>query len=82
MALFFQQLLTDEEEVADALLSLSQTPSACEFTADRVIADNTNTNVSSASYSEGLSALFSWYHGNNYRVSDFRVVFIILGVSV
>ncbi|KAK3152005.1 hypothetical protein QOZ80_2BG0153130 [Eleusine coracana subsp. coracana] len=48
-------LLTEEEEVADALLSLSQIPSTCEFTADKVIADSTNRNVSSTSYSEGTT---------------------------
>ncbi|KAK3155868.1 hypothetical protein QOZ80_2AG0099680 [Eleusine coracana subsp. coracana] len=47
--------LTEEEEVADALLSLSQIPSTCEFTADKVIADSTNRNVSSTSYSEGTT---------------------------
>ncbi|TVU33609.1 hypothetical protein EJB05_25434, partial [Eragrostis curvula] len=48
-------LLTEEEEVADALLSLSKTPAICELTTDRTIADSSNINVSSNSYSEGAA---------------------------
>ncbi|OEL15225.1 hypothetical protein BAE44_0023749, partial [Dichanthelium oligosanthes] len=49
-------LFTEEEEViADALLSLSQIPSLSELTADKAMADSSNANVASTSYSEGAT---------------------------
>jgi hypothetical protein len=56
---FCLQLFTEQEEaIADVLLSLSQVPSHSERTANKAIADSSNTNVASTSYSKGLSALF------------------------
>uniref|UniRef100_A0A0A9G3Z5 Uncharacterized protein n=1 Tax=Arundo donax TaxID=35708 RepID=A0A0A9G3Z5_ARUDO len=49
-------LFTEEEEViADALLSLSQTPSIYELSNDKAIADSSNIDVASTSYSEGAT---------------------------
>ena len=58
---FCLQLFTEQEEaIADVLLSLSQVPFHSELTADKAIADSSNTNVASTSYSKGLSALLSF----------------------
>ncbi|CAD6252108.1 unnamed protein product [Miscanthus lutarioriparius] len=47
-------LFTEQEEaIADVLLSLSQVPFHSELTADKAIADSSNTNVASTSYSKG-----------------------------
>lgn len=55
---FCLQLFTEQEEaIADVLLSLSQVTSHSELTADKAIAESSNTNVASTSYSKGLSAL-------------------------
>ncbi|KAJ1277598.1 hypothetical protein BS78_04G016400 [Paspalum vaginatum] len=49
-------LFTEEEEViADVLLSLSLIPSHSELTANKAMADSSNTNVASTSYSEGAT---------------------------
>lgn len=49
-------LFTEQEEaIADVLLSLSQAPSHSELTADMAIADSSNTNVASTSYSKGAT---------------------------
>ncbi|KAG0531417.1 hypothetical protein BDA96_04G021300 [Sorghum bicolor] len=46
-------LFTEQEEaIADVLLSLSQVPSHSERTANKAIADSSNTNVASTSYSK------------------------------
>nr|CAB3448620.1 unnamed protein product [Digitaria exilis] len=46
-------LFTEEEEaIADVLLSISQIPSLSGATADKAIANRSNTNVASTSYSE------------------------------
>nr|CAB3445362.1 unnamed protein product [Digitaria exilis] len=46
-------LFTEEEEaIADVLLSIYQIPSLSEATADKAIANRSNTNVASTSYSE------------------------------
>jgi hypothetical protein len=54
-----------KEEVADALLSLSQISSTCELMAGMVIADSMNINVSSTSCLEGLSVPFLITIANN-----------------
>ncbi|XP_062224273.1 uncharacterized protein LOC133922801 isoform X2 [Phragmites australis] len=49
-------LFTEEEEIiADALLSLSQIHSLCELAADKAVADSSNINIASTSYSEVAS---------------------------
>ncbi|XP_062218009.1 uncharacterized protein LOC133918253 isoform X2 [Phragmites australis] len=49
-------LFTEEEEIiANALLSLSDISSLCELTSDKAIADSSNINVASTSYSEGAT---------------------------
>ncbi|AQK60695.1 hypothetical protein ZEAMMB73_Zm00001d053911 [Zea mays] len=47
-------LFTEQEEaIADVLLSLSQVPSHSEVTADKAVADSSNTNDASTSFSKG-----------------------------